>query len=122
MLLYLAGSTRPDIAYNVHQDAMFSHKPRLSHTIALKHIARYLKGTRAMGIIMQPGISQLHFNIYVNADIAGLFASEDKYHPISVKTRTSLLFIFWNVPIFWSSKLQPENSLSTLEADYITMS
>ena len=27
MLLYLAGSTRPDIAYAVHQCATFSHQP-----------------------------------------------------------------------------------------------
>ena len=27
MLLYLAGSTRPDIAYDVHQCARFSHNP-----------------------------------------------------------------------------------------------
>jgi hypothetical protein len=47
MMLYLAGSTRPDIAYVVHQCARFSHNPKRSHEIGVKHIARYLKGTQS---------------------------------------------------------------------------
>jgi len=42
MMLYLAGSTRPDIAYAVHQCARFSHNPRRCREVGLKHIARYL--------------------------------------------------------------------------------
>ena len=33
MMLYLAGSTRPDIAYVVHQCARFSHSPKRSHKL-----------------------------------------------------------------------------------------
>lgn len=42
-LLYLAGNSRPDIAFAVHQTAWFSHGPKQSHTVALK---QYLKGAR----------------------------------------------------------------------------
>ena len=45
MMLYLAGSTRPDIVYAVHQCDRFSHSPKRSNEIGVKHIARYLKGT-----------------------------------------------------------------------------
>ena len=45
MMLYLAGSTRPNITYTVHQCARFSHIPRRSHEIGVKHIARYLNRT-----------------------------------------------------------------------------
>ena len=38
MLLYLAGSSRPDIAYVVHQCARFSHNPKNSHEVDVKHI------------------------------------------------------------------------------------
>ena len=41
MLLYLAGSTRPDISYAVHQCARFSHKPKASHEIGVTHIVWY---------------------------------------------------------------------------------
>ena len=36
ILLYLAFSTRPDIAYAVHQCVRFSHNPRHSHEIGVK--------------------------------------------------------------------------------------
>ena len=60
--------------------------------------------------------------LYADADITGLFASENKADPISVKSRTGILLTLGDVPIFWSSKLQTEISLSTLEAEYIALS
>ena len=38
MMLYLAGSTYPDITFVVHQCAIVYHNPKRSHEIALKHI------------------------------------------------------------------------------------
>ena len=58
-----------------------------------------------MGIIIKPDINKLHLNLDADADFSGLFTSEDKQDPISVKSRTSLLLNFENVPNFWSSKL-----------------
>ena len=122
MVLYLAGSTRPDIAYAVHQCARFSHNPRHSHEIGVKHIARYLKGTRDKGIIMQPDDTKLCIDMFADADFSGLYNTEDKQGPVSVKGRTGILLTFGNVPILWSSKLQSEIALSTLEAEYIALS
>ena len=45
MLLYLAGNTWPDIAFDVHQAAQFSHRPMQCHADADKRIVRYLIGT-----------------------------------------------------------------------------
>ena len=47
---------------------------------------------------------------------------EDKHDPIGVKSWTGLLLNFGGVPILWSSKLQSEIALSTLEAEYIVLS
>ena len=44
-LNHLAKSTRPDIAFAVHQCARFSASPRESHGKAVKRIARYLMST-----------------------------------------------------------------------------
>ena len=85
MLLYLAGSTRPDIAYAVHQCAIFSHQPQASHEVGIKHIIRYLKGTRDKGLIMKPHKDDLKLDLFAGADFAGLFASENKLDPVSVK-------------------------------------
>ena len=59
MMLYLAKSSHPDIAYAVHQCTRFSHNPRRSHEIGLKHIARYLKGTCDKGLIMVPNSNNM---------------------------------------------------------------
>ena len=43
--MYLADNVHPEIAFAVHQCARFTHSPKESHTIAVKHIGKYLKGT-----------------------------------------------------------------------------
>ena len=114
MMLYLSGSTRPDIVYAVHQCTIFSHNPKRSHEVGLKHIARYLKGTKDKGIIITPDSKILRLDLFAGANFAGLFASEDTYDPVSVKSRTGIILNFGRTPIFWSSKLQSEIALSTL--------
>ena len=66
-------------------------------------------------------MENLQFNLYVDAYFIGLFSSEDKMDPICVKSRSGILFNLGDVPIFWSSKLQTEISVSTLEAEYISL-
>ena len=66
----------------------------------------------------------LYGDIYTfgDVDFAGLFVSKNRDNIISVKSRTGILLIFGTVPILWSSKLQTEIALSTLEAEYIALS
>ena len=49
-LLWLAQSTRPDIAYAVAQCAKYAQAPEHAHWCALKKILRYLQGTTTLGI------------------------------------------------------------------------
>ena len=71
---------------------------------------------------MTPDKNNLRIDMYADADFAGLFATEDKMDPVSVKSRTGVLLTFGSVPILWASKLQTEIALSTLEAEYIALS
>ena len=41
MMLYLAGSTRPDISYAARQCERFSHDPESSHELGLNYIAKF---------------------------------------------------------------------------------
>ena len=82
MMLYLAGNTRPDIAYAVHQCARFSHNPRRCHEVGLKHIARYLQGTKDKGMILTPNSKNLKLDLFADADFAGLFVAENKHNPV----------------------------------------
>ena len=72
MLLYLAGNTRPDIAFAVHQAARFSHKPMKVHEDAVKRIVRYLIGTKEEGLSFGSD-SKLNLEAYADADFAGLW-------------------------------------------------
>jgi hypothetical protein len=68
-LNYLAQSTRPDIAYAVHQCARFSKDPKDEHRKAVKGIGRYLAGTRNKGLLWEPDNTGLE--CYSDADFAG---------------------------------------------------
>ena len=48
--MYLAVSTRPDIAFSVNNLARFNSNPQKEHCTALKQILKYLKGTTNIGI------------------------------------------------------------------------
>ena len=50
-LMYLANSTRPDIAFVVNLLARHSAKPTQHHWIGVKNIFRYLNGTKDLGFI-----------------------------------------------------------------------
>ena len=121
MMLYLQGNTRPDISFAVNQCARFSANPRKSHEVALKHIGRYLKGTKNQGLIMRID-SMTSLNCWCDADFAGLWKVEDSQDSASVKSRTGFIFTLGSCPILWSSKLQTEIALSTMEAEYVALS
>ena len=121
MLMYLAGNTRPDIAYAVHQAARFTHGARNSHANGIKRILRYLKKTKTEGLILRPQ-QDLRVDCYVDADFGGLFAVEDKQDPGSVKSRTGYVIFYRGAPLLWVSKMQTQIALSTMEAEYIALS
>ena len=54
MLMHLAQNSRPDISYDAHQCARFTHAPIKSHGIGIKIILRYLQGTKNKGLIPNP--------------------------------------------------------------------
>jgi Reverse transcriptase (RNA-dependent DNA polymerase) len=121
MLMYLAGNTRPDIAYAVHQAARFTHGSRNSHAAGVKRILRYLQRTRKEGLYLKPG-PDLRVDCHVDSDFGGLFSVEDKQKPISVKSRTGYVITYRDAPLMWVSKMQTQVALSTMEAEYIALS
>ena len=121
MLLYLAGNSRPDIAFAVNQCGRFTHDPKQSHEEAVLRICRYLKGTRDDGLIFQPG-SELKVDCYVDADFGGLFGVEDPADPSCAKSRTGYVIMLANCPLIWASKLQNTIALSTQNAEYVALS
>ena len=120
-LNYLEKCTRPDIAFAAHQCARFSKQPKKSHGVAVRHIGRYLLGTRDKGIILKP-LSEQSFDVYVDSDFAGNFTKEESHHRDSARSRYGFIITYAGCPVYWCSKLATEIALSTTEAEYIGLS
>jgi Reverse transcriptase (RNA-dependent DNA polymerase) len=120
-LNFLEKSTRPDIAYAVHQCARFCLEPKESHAAAVKRIGKYLLSTKDKGMILNP--THHSFDCYVDADFVGnwnrVTADVD---PGTAKSRTAFIISYAGCPVTWASKLQSEVALSTTEAEYNALS
>jgi len=110
-LQFLANATRPDIAYAVNRLASYTDNPSFQHVCALKHVLRYLSGTRSLGIIYKALPPQPDF-FYGYADAA--YANADNNGSIA-----GYVFIAGAGAITWSSKKQVATMLSSTEAKYI---
>jgi hypothetical protein len=122
-LNFLEKSTRPEIAYAVHQCARFVERPTKLHGEAVKHIGRYLLAHPDKGIILRP--NQSTFDCWVDASHAGELrkGSKDSTHDATTaKSRTGYLLQYAGCPIIWASKLQTEITVSSTEAEYIALS
>ena len=121
MMMYLASNSRPDIAFAVHAAARHTHHPKRIHEVAVKRIARYLKGTRDRGMLIRP-TTNCQLDLFVDADFAGLWNVQEANDPVTLRSRSGFVATLGGNPILWGSKLQTEISLSTTEAEYIAAS
>ena len=121
MLLYLVANSHPEIACAVYQCARFAHNPKASHGAAVKQICRYLQGTKMKVLILKPS-KQLTVDCFVNTDFAGQWNIENPEDPLCVKSRMGYVLLVGNCPVHWVSKLQSEILVSTMEAEYISLS
>jgi hypothetical protein len=111
-LMYLAITTRPDIANAVGILARFNSNPGPFHWKAVKHVLRYLKGSMDLKLIYKPNDSSDElFTSYSDADHGG--------SPDSGRSTTGYLIKVGTGAVSWSSKLQSIVALSTTEAEYI---
>jgi hypothetical protein len=112
-LMYLAISTRPDIAFAVTKLAQFTANPKPIHWTAVKRVFRYLKGTKHFALTYGgPDIETLteDLNIYCDADWASNY---DR------KSTSGYVLTIAGGAVAWSSKKQTTVALSTAEAEYI---
>jgi transposase InsO family protein len=112
-LLYISRATRPDLAYTVHHLSTFLNAYDHSHWEGVKHVLRYLQGTRNLTITYS--MSGNYFpQAYCDADWGN--------NPNTRKSVTGYLFKFADGPITWSSKAQSIVALSSTEAELNALS
>ena len=121
-LNYLEKSTRPDVAYAVHQCARFCSDPKEEHVKAVIHLVKYLHATKEEGIILKPN-KRKSFEVWVDADFSGNWnKTTAKQDASTSKSRSGYVLTYGDCPIFWASKLQTQIALSSCEAEYISLS
>lgn len=113
-LMYLATSTRPDIAYSVGLLARFSSNPGMRHWAAVKHLMRYIKGTLDLKLVYRRDAYQDGGNLFVTYSDADHGGCKD-----SGKSTGGYLTCVAGGAVGWSSKLQGIVTLSSTEAEYI---
>ncbi|PKU61450.1 Retrovirus-related Pol polyprotein from transposon TNT 1-94 [Dendrobium catenatum] len=100
--------TRPDIAYAVNTLSQHMHKPEVVHTIMLKKLLRYIKGTLEFGLPISR--SSLQLRTYSDAD----WASD----PVTRKSTTGFCTFLGDTLVSWTVKKQNTVSRSSTESEY----
>ena len=124
MLLYVGNNTHPECTYAINACARHCVAPKVAHAEAVKRIGRYLKGVINEGLIIKkpPDNGEITLDCHCDADFAGNYNKLDGDDPVSVRSRTGYVVTLGNVPVLWKSKVQSEIALSTMEAEYISLS
>ena len=87
MILYLTSNIRPDISFDVHQCAWFTHNTKASLETSVKSICIYLQGTKDNGIVFNPP-KKLVVDFYADEDFDGLWGHGNPQDPICARSRT----------------------------------
>lgn len=112
MLQYLSDFSRPDIAYAVNKLARKMACPTETDWKLVKHLLRYLVGSKSMGIkFSNQGRGELV--AYSDSDFAGDYES--------AKSTTGYIIVFNGAPIHWKSQLQRHVTVSSTESEVVAL-
>jgi len=111
-LLYLANSTRPDIAFAVSLLARHTHSPTVRHWQGVKHLLRYLKGTSDLG---------LFFPHKGDKDLVGYADAGFLSDPSSGRSQTGHVFLYGGTSLSWRSVKQTLVATSSNHAEILAL-
>ncbi|XP_051139134.1 secreted RxLR effector protein 161-like [Andrographis paniculata] len=111
-LMYLANSSRPDIAFAENLLARFSSSPTKRHWNGVKHILRYLQGTSDLGLFY-PNDSRHELLGYADT---GYFSD-----PHKAKSQTGYIFTYGDTVSSWRSTKQTITTTSSNHAEVLAI-
>nr|GEZ92472.1 uncharacterized mitochondrial protein AtMg00810-like [Tanacetum cinerariifolium] len=112
-LMYLIAS-RPDIMHATCYCAHYQAKPTEKHLTAVKRIFRYLKDTIHIGL-WYPKDTDFNLTAFSDSDHVGCLDSRNS-------TSGGIQFLGGDKLVSWSSKKQDCTSMSSAEAEYVSLS
>ncbi|XP_059306192.1 secreted RxLR effector protein 161-like [Lycium ferocissimum] len=110
-LMYLANTTRPDIAFSINVLARYS-APTRRHWNGIIHILRYLKGTIDLGLFYSNNCSP---------DLVGYADAGYLSDPHKARSQTGYVFICGGAAISWRSTKQSIVATSSNHAEIIAI-
>ena len=111
-LLFLAKTTRPDIAFATSKLSQFMSCWNETHFKAAKDVLRYLQGTQMLG---------LEYSKAANLILKGFCDSDYAACKTSRKSISGYCFYVNNSLITWGSQKQSVVAVSSTEAEYISL-
>jgi hypothetical protein len=110
--MYLANSTRPDIAFSVNLVARYSAASTKHHWIRTKQILRYLNGTKDLG---------LFFKKTDDPSLVGYTDAGYLSDPHNTRSHTGFVFLHGGIAISWKSSKQTLVATSTNRSEIIAL-
>ena len=120
-LLYLAVSTRPDIAYYSMWLGQYNAKPSRTHFLAAKHVLRYLSGTKDHALCLGSPSSSVPSTIRGYLQNVGCSDADWASDAVDRKSISGYSFYFEGSLVSWSAVKQKSITLSSMEAEYYAM-
>ncbi len=111
-LMYLANSTRPDIAFVVNLLARHSAAPTKRHWTGGKQILRYLNGTKDLGLFFQKT---------ADPSLVGYTDASYMSDPHNARSQTGFVFLHGGTAISWKSSKQTLVATSTNHSEIIAL-
>ena len=120
-LLYLAVSTRPDIAYYAMWFGQFNANPSRRHFLAAKHVLRYLSGTRTLALSLGSPSPAVPSTLRGYLQTIGCSDADWASDAVDRKSISGYSFYFEGSLVSWSAVKQKSIALSSTEAEYYAM-
>ena len=113
-LLYVATSTRPDVAYAICQLSRPLEYPHEENQNAAIRVLRYLKTTKGNGNCYEGVLGDIQVSASTDADWESV-----KFNRRSI---SGILVMINGTPVIFESKMHQSMALSTTEAEYMALS
>ncbi|KAG7565310.1 Integrase catalytic core [Arabidopsis suecica] len=106
--------TRPDLSFCVGVLSRYMQEPKESHGAALKHVLRYLEGTKGYGLVFERKTE-----LRLDTRLIGYSDSSHNVDEDDGKSTTGHIFYLHDCPITWCTQKQNTVALSSCEAEFM---
>ena len=120
-ILYLAVTTRPDIAYYVMWLGQFNANPTQAHFLLAKHVLRYLSGTRTLALCLGAPSPRIPPSLSGYMQNVGCSDADWASNTIDRRSVSGYSFYFQGSLVSWSAVKQKSIALSSTEAEYYAL-